>query len=178
MQDSLALASRRRAEAGPAVPIGRDGASRPIEIEPGIRLLEMRTPLSAPAPVDALVLSTADAGLLAAVALRMAAVDRPLRYQHLALDGALLGALADGRHGWPSFVCYQLDQALRRHRHRRLIVVDRCATTVSPSAAVSTELGPVRLCRAFAGTYPALPIELLRLRGDGRLAADPAARLA
>jgi|GEM_PF-6129748 len=177
MLDAPTAAPRRqRAEARPQALPGPDRAPRPIALEAGIRLLTVRPPAATAA--DTLVLSSADAALVAAVALRMAAADRPLRYHHIAIDGAPLGALADGRHGWPSFFWHQLGHALRRHRHRRLIVAERCAATVPAGVAVSTELGPVRLCRALAATYPALPVELLRLRADGRLAADDAVRCA
>ena len=178
MPETLTAAPRpQRAEARPHALQEPQSAPRPIELEPGIRLLTVRPP-AATAAADTLVLSSADAALVAAVALRMAAADRPLRYHHIAIDGAPLGALADGRHGWPSFFWHQLGHALRRHRHRRLIVAERCAATVPAGVAVSTELGPVRLCRALAATYPALPVELLRLRADGRLAADDAVRCA
>lgn len=175
MPETLTAAPRpRRAEARPHPLLEPQRAPRPIELEPGIRLLTVRPP-PATASADTLVLSTADAALLAAVALRMAASARPLRYHHIALDGAPLGAIADGRHGWPSFFWHQLGHALRRHRHRRLVVAERCAATVPPAASVGVELGPLRLCRALAATFPALPVELLRLRADGRLDADDAA---
>lgn len=135
---------------------------------------------TAPAGVrtEALVLSCLDPRLLGSLRdyLGRRSLDR--RYDHLALPGGAIGALAGADMGWGHAFWDYLDIAVNLHSVRRVIAVDHCDCTLYAGSCPVDGPHAARMARTrhlmmledeILERYPDVTVELLLMDRTGKV---------